>query len=743
MAAVEIAILDKIGEDFLCCSVCLEHFTTPKILPCLHNFCQKCLVPIVERNGSLECPTCGNPCRLPDLGVPGLTTNFFMNNLIEIFKKRVELSGSVSVKCDACKENTATKRCVDCPQFSCDKCVEVHKNFPALRSHRILSIEEFQQGAKSATPTPIQPVEHCSVHHDNQIKFYCDTCKVAVCMECTIVDHRVPDHKHRHIKQVADEYKTELAQLIAELKKKERDVDRQKVAAVQTRTTLTEELKKEEKKVKLKAEEMINQIRKEENRLIDELNRQYTSKMKSADVDVDELELNHGNIKSTCSYIETLMHHGSHVQLLTTKKEALHRIKELIAMETKSQLQYERVEFQPSDGLQEHGMLGLLRSDICISECTVENIPKQLLKGDHADLSITTRDSTGKQVIPRQEVKAKVRKPNGSHHDVMVTDNKDGTHKVTMKGDISGRHQVTMTTRDQPIPGSPCEIPVNALVKTIGEEGTGDLAFNQPFSVTLDKHGNFVTADTYNHRIQITSKTGRFKKVLKFTQFKQKFTPYDIAISSDDEYFSTDNNNKQVIISDVNGHVVRCFGETELKGPYGIAISTDPRNRIVYVVDFAANCIRMYRYDSICRYIGSFGSKGSGPGQFNWPYYLVISQGMLFVTDCYNHRVQVFTMSGQFLYSFGCKGTKDGQLKWPRGIAVDKYRYLYVSDSSRIQKFDSSGQFVCRIDSDEDGLNSPYGIALTDDEPCRIVVADLNNHCLKQCVNLRENDYWS
>ncbi|XP_077994985.1 E3 ubiquitin-protein ligase TRIM71-like [Glandiceps talaboti] len=732
---VETAILDKIGENFLCCTICFERFITPKILPCLHNFCEKCLVSIVKRKGSLLCPTCSTPCRLTDLGVAGLTTNFFMNNLIEIFEERKAMSGNESVQCDICTENTATRRCVDCPQFYCDKCIEAHRKLPALRSHRILTIEEFQLGRESATPTPIQPVERCSVHHDNQIKFYCDTCQVAVCSDCTIVDHRVPDHKHRYIKQVADEYKTELTQLIAELKEKERDVDRQKVTAVQRCTELRKQLKGEEQRVKMKAEEMINQIRKEENRLIDELNRQYTSKLKSADVDVDELELNHGNIKSTCSYIETLMHHGSHVQLLTTKEEALHRIKELIAMETKSQLQYERVEFQPSDGFQEHGMLGLLRSDVCISQCTVENIPKQLVKGDHADLSITTRDSTGKQVIPRQEVKVKVRKPDGSQHGVMVTDNKDGTHKVTVKGDISGRHRVTMTTGDQPIPGSPCEIPViQGLVKTIGKKGSGDLEFNLPYSVTVDKDGNFVTADRNNNRIQITSKTGRFKKVLKFTQFKEKFCPQDVAISSDNEYFSTDYNNKQVIMSDVNGRVVRCFGKTELKGPRGIAISTDPQNRIVYVVDSDGHCIRMYRYDSTCRYIGSFGSYGSGPGQFREPYYLVISQGMLFITDRYNHRVQVFTMSGQFLYSFGHQGTKDGELHWPKGIAVDKDRYVYVSDQHRIQKFDSSGQFVCRIDSDKDGLNYPFNIALTDDEPCRIVVADSNNHCIKVFV---------
>ncbi|XP_070546073.1 E3 ubiquitin-protein ligase TRIM56-like [Ptychodera flava] len=208
-AASERKVLEEIGEDFLCCTICLEQFKSPKILPCLHTFCQQCLVTLVEKTGSLNCPECRQQYQLPVGGVPAIKGNFFMSNLIEIFKQRLESIQGTEIKCEGCQQNTATHRCVECKHYLCDNCVRAHKNLPITRIHQLMTIGEYET-AKSTSPVTLQAVEYCNVHTENKIEFYCETCQVPVCTNCTIVKHRIPEHEHRYLKDAADEYLTEL-----------------------------------------------------------------------------------------------------------------------------------------------------------------------------------------------------------------------------------------------------------------------------------------------------------------------------------------------------------------------------------------------------------------------------------------------------------------------------------------------------------------------------------------------------
>ncbi|XP_070546122.1 tripartite motif-containing protein 2-like [Ptychodera flava] len=483
----------------------------------------------------------------------------------------------------------------------------------------------------------------------------------------------------------------------------------------------------------MKAEEIIKKIKKEEQRLIDLLKLNYKTKIKNASILIDEMELNHGNIKSACSYIETLMHHGNAAQLLSTKGDVCTRIKELILIETMANTEHEDLTFTPNDQYSEHEILGIIKSDVCMSKCTVENIPKQLLKGDSADLLITTRDSTGKQVIPKQQVKAKVRKPDASWEDINVADNGDGTHRVTVAGRSYEKYQVTMTIGDTQIPGCPVMIPViKGLLKTIGSQGSAEGQYSNPWSVAINKDRDIVTADTLNNRLQITNLKGKFKKILKFEQFEKTFSPHDIHISRDNTYYSLDNNNKQVVVSDENGHVIRYFGQNELKDTRGIGIS--PVDGNIYVTDCGGHCVRVYT--PYGKYLRSFGSEGTGRGQFHCPWGVVIgSTGMVFVADFNNLHIQVFDARDKYLYSFDCH-SGDGDMRCPKGIAIENDKYVYVTTEipCSLLKFEVSGKFVCRIDSDSDGLNWPTGIALTDDVPNRVVVADWGSNCIKVFV---------
>ncbi|XP_077866645.1 tripartite motif-containing protein 3-like [Saccoglossus kowalevskii] len=727
------AVLAAINEDFLCCAICLERYSAPKILPCQHTFCKKCLVKLAEKRApnALMCPTCNRSVGVP---VRDLQSNFFMSSLLDKIPEKLEV---VTPRvCEFCEENEVTSICVECRQYSCTPCTRVHKKTKTTKCHQVLSLREYQEAKKK--PFAVKPLQFCDVHTENQLKYYCDTCQTPICMECTIIDHRVPEHKHRYIKQVADEYIKELKVKVGKLKVKADEVETSKIFAKTTCQKLKSRCEEEEAKINKETDEILEDLRRQmeavkqkKERLVDELKTEYTAKVKNMEIKVDDLEMKHGNIVSTCSYLETLVQHGSPGQILSAKQVYQQQINGLITMETKSPIVPDAIEFKPHQGKE---TVGLLKVNVCPQNCSLDNIPKQLIKGDTATLIVTTRDNEGKQVVPSQVVKARVTKPDGSSDDIKVQDNNDGTHTLMVHGNIDGKYKVSVTIDNQPIPGTPAQINViKGLVKTIGREGSGQGEYNTPRGVTVNKNGDIVTADYENKRLQITDKNGNHKNIMKI----ENCTPIDVC-TFNDKYYMTDFTNKQVVISDMDGHVVKQFSE-HMKDPLCIAIR--PVDGMVYVSDWHGEVgderdkdghwIRKYTKNG--DYIKSFGGYGNNPGQFKGPKYMAVdNQGILFVGDFDNDCIQVFNTNDEYIYSFKCSGHGEGQIYGPRGIAIDNEGYVYVADlNNKVQKFDRSGCFICRIDKDTDGLNRPSGIVLTDDVPCRIVVADKGNDCVK------------
>jgi len=80
--------------------------------------------------------------------------------------------------------------------------------------------------------------------------------------------------------------------------------------------------------------------------------------------------------------------------------------------------------------------------------------------------------------------------------------------------------------------------------------------------------------------------------------------------------------------------------------------------------------------------IGSFGSHGTGPGQFYSPQGVdVSSSNIVYVTDINNHNVQYFTSTGGYLGSFMVSAAPFGQSQ-PVGITTIDGVMVYVSESN-------------------------------------------------------------
>lgn len=62
---------------------------------------------------------------------------------------------------------------------------------------------------------------------------------------------------------------------------------------------------------------------------------------------------------------------------------------------------------------------------------------------------------------------------------------------------------------------------------------------------------------------------------------------------------------------------------------------------------------------------------------------------MVYVSECLNHRISVFTSEGQFVMLFGKRGSRPGEFEFPYGLAVDESGVLYVCDNvtNRLQIF--------------------------------------------------------
>ena len=181
--------------------------------------------------------------------------------------------------------------------------------------------------------------------------------------------------------------------------------------------------------------------------------------------------------------------------------------------------------------------------------------------------------------------------------------------------------------------------------------------------------------------------------------------PIGIDVDGKGNLYVADGSTKQIQVYDSEGKHLRTMGGPRyFKRPSGVAV--DDEGKRVYVVDTGTvtsdeHRVRVFDAQS-GKHILDIGKRGSDNGEFNLPRDVVVgTDGLIYVVDGGNFRVQAFKPDGTFVRVFGEVGRRSGQFSRPKEAAVDPEGNLYVVDSAfgNFQIFNGQGQLLLAVGS--------------------------------------------
>lgn len=171
--------------------------------------------------------------------------------------------------------------------------------------------------------------------------------------------------------------------------------------------------------------------------------------------------------------------------------------------------------------------------------------------------------------------------------------------------------------------------------------------------------------------------------------------------------------------------------EGQLSRPWGVCVDKDGN---IIIGDRRNNRIQIFYPDGTFKF--AFGTKGSGDGQLELPAGVTTDrQNRIIVADKDNHRIQIFSSTGRFILKFGGYGRDLGEFQYPWDVAVNSVGNIIATDTRnhRIQMFTSNGHFITKYSFDsayyEKHLKShitPRGLCFTPTGD--ILVTDFENH---------------
>ncbi|XP_016160633.1 PREDICTED: tripartite motif-containing protein 3 [Ficedula albicollis] len=611
-------VVRQIDQQFLICSICLDRYCNPKVLPCLHTFCERCLQNYIPAQSlSLSCPVCRQTSILPERGVPALPNNFFITNLMEVLQRDPDPRG--------------------------------------------------------APPAPLPPVMefYCEP---------CETAMCRECTEGERREHR--DHRTVPLRDVLEQHKAALQHQLDAVRARLPQLAAAVGLVAEISRQLGQRRAEAEAEIGSSFEELEAALRQRREVLLRDLEATCAAKQQVLEAQLEVLRQGQESILSSCAFTEQALHHGSATEVLLVQKQMGERLRELAARpfpehpHENAQLEFHAEPEGLRRSIQNLGALLTTSATAHTTVATGEGL-RQAVVGQPCSLSVTTKDKDALRRPASMYGSAK-RKENPIEDELIFRVGSRGREK----GEFTNLQGISTSSAGRIVVADSNNQCVQVFSNEgqfrlrFGVRGRSPGQLQRPTGVSVDTNGDIIVADYDNRWVSVFSPEGKFKTKLGAGRL---MGPKGVAVDRNGHIIVVDNKACCVFIFQPNGKLVARFGsrgtaERQFAGPHFVAVNN--KNEIV-VTDFHNHSVKVYNAEG--EFLFKFGSHGEGNGQFNAPTGVAVdSNGNIIVADWGNSRIQVFDSAGSFLSYIN---TAADPLYGPQGLALTSDGHVVVADS--------------------------------------------------------------
>ncbi|XP_038649469.1 protein PML-like [Scyliorhinus canicula] len=315
-------------EEYFQCLICNQPVTKPKLLLCLHTFCEDCVQKEYHGRG-VKCPICG---MMTNEDLTTLKDNVFVANLQKKVKKQQQILASNELRCVSCEDSASPEfMCLECDKLLCTKCLHTHqvlmtdhkKYVQTLGTLRKLDSDEFLK--------ILRRPKHlfCSTHDDQQLSLYCTTCSVWLCVLCLVLEHK--DHNCCGIRKQIAAQKNEFREMLGTVEENERKFSKTQGDLELLIDKLNSGKYNMEELIRARVTAAIEKVKEEEDRLLNELKELHSARIQKLQEDLMRTENVLKRMSASKSLVAQLLRYATEQEVLELQgsiKSALTSLRE-------------------------------------------------------------------------------------------------------------------------------------------------------------------------------------------------------------------------------------------------------------------------------------------------------------------------------------------------------------------------------------------------------------------------------